>query len=499
MICLETAGKIRRYFFVDKKSIKAITRELNVSRNTVRRVLREDIPATEYVRTRQPRPQLGRFKNQLELLLEEDEKKPEGKRRLGLGLYQALKALGYAGAHDSVHRYAKAWREERKRKVDDVFIPLSFAPGDAYQFDWSHETLHVGGVEQTIKLAHLRLAHSRMFHLAAYPRESQEMVFDAHNRAFAYFGGVPKRGIYDNMKTAVDAVLHGRGRKFNPRFLQLCNHYLVEPVACTPASGWEKGQVENQVAYVRGRLFRPAPAFDHFDALNDWLRAQCMELAQSRRHPEFGDRTVWEVYLDEQAHLSPLPSPFPGYREIDTRVSPTSLVRFDSNRYSVDCRVAGKLVTLRSYAEHVEIWWEEECVGTHQRRFGRDEVAYDPWHYVAALLTKPGALRNGAPFANWDLPPSLAKVRKLLGRHPDADRQFVKILHAVTLEGLDPVETACQQSIADGTTSADAILNLIARNKEPPKPALLSVPDALRLTTPPTSDCSRYNQLLRNR
>jgi transposase len=113
----------------------------------------------------------------------------------------------------------------------------------------------------TVKVAHLRLCHSRRFYIRAYPRETQEMVFDAHARAFALFGGVTARGIYDNMKTAVDAVFAGKARRFNRRFEQMCSHYLVEPVACTPASGWEKGQVENQVGYARDNIFKPRLRF----------------------------------------------------------------------------------------------------------------------------------------------------------------------------------------------------------------------------------------------
>jgi transposase len=141
----------------------------------------------------------------------------------------------------------------------EAFVPLSFAPGEAYQFDWSHEVVLINGVTVAVKVAHVRLCHSRMLFVRAYPRETQEMVFDAHNRAFAFFRGACTRGIYDNMKTAVETVFIGKDRQFNRRFLRMCGHYLVEPTACTPASGWEKGQVENQVGVVRERFFTPRP------------------------------------------------------------------------------------------------------------------------------------------------------------------------------------------------------------------------------------------------
>ena len=446
---METVGRIRRLHFVEGRSIKEIVRRLKVSRNTVRRVLRAEDPKLSYERAVQPRPRLGRYATRLEQLLEGDERLPAGERRRTMRLYEALVAEGYAGKDDSVYRFVKRWRAERARRTAQVFIPLGFAPGEAYQFDWSYETVELDGEPVMAKVAQFRLCHSRHYFVRAYLREAQEQVFDAHNRAFAFFGGVTRRGIYDNLKTCVDAVLRGKDRAFNRRFLQLCNHYLLEPTACTPAAGWEKGQVENQVNEVRQRLFRPRPKFPDIAALNDWLEGQCRELAQRRHHPDLRGRTVWEVYQDERASLRAAPRPFAAYREIETRASNTSLVRFDANRYSVAAEAAGRRVTLRAYAERIEIVYEERIVAEHARSFDRYQTIYNPWHYVPALATKPGALRNGAPFAGWSLPVSLDAVRRKLARHPDGDRQFVAILNAVLAVGLDAVArrsraTACR-------------------------------------------------------
>ena len=140
-----------------------------------------------------------------------------------------------------------------------AYVPMSFAPGEAYQFDWSHETITLAGLPLTVKAAHMKLSHSRMPFVRVYFRETQELVFDAHDKAFRFYGGVCRRGIYDNMKTAVEAIFVGKVRRYNLRFLQMCSHHLIEPVACTPASGWEKGQVENQVGNLRDQMFRPKP------------------------------------------------------------------------------------------------------------------------------------------------------------------------------------------------------------------------------------------------
>lgn len=497
MLCVETIGKIRRYRLVEGKSIKAISRELRLSRNTVRRVLR-DARKASYERHTQPRPRLGAYLERLEELLVAEEAKPRAERRRVVSLVEELRRAGYAGAHDSVHRYVHAWRRERRAQPAQAFVPLVFAAGEAYQFDWSHEQVELGGLPQTVKVAQLRLTHSRMFLVIAYSREAQEMVFDAHARAFEFFGGVPRRGIYDNLKTAVDGILRGKDRRFNRRFLALCAHYLVEPTACTPAAGWEKGQIENQVGNVREWLFRPLPKFENLAELNAWLKAKCIEIAQSRAHPEQRSRTVWEVFQEERGSLLALPVPFEGYREEHCRVSATSLIRFDRNRYSVNARAVGQMVIVHAYAERLEVWLGGERVAVHGRVFGREQTIYDPWHYVPVLMRKPGALRNGAPFADWVLPGPLERVRRELGRHRDGDRQFVAILAAVMTDGLAAVSAACLGALTQKTVSADAVLNLLARAREGQRSLTNATPQWLALERTPRADLARYDALLRH-
>jgi transposase len=497
VICMETIGKIRRYRFVDGKGIKQIARELHLARNTVRRVIRDETPSSAYLRRNQPRPKLGRYLPLLERLLEEDQSRSPGERRCSQRLFEVLRLAGYAGAADSVARYVRGWREAKHSQPKDVFVPLSFAPGEAYQFDWSHEQAEIDGVVQTIKVAHFRLAHSRMPFVVAYPRETQEMLFDAHVRAFAFYGGVAKRGIYDNLKTAVDAILIGRERTFNRRFLQLCSHYLVEPVACTPASGWEKGQVERQVHDLRETLFKPRPKVSSLAELNAWLAARCVEIAHSRQHPEHA-RTVWEVFQDEQIALLALPKPFDGFVETEVRVSSTSLVRFDRNRYSVACRAVGSIVSLRAYADRILVLHRGDVVAAHARHFGRDRTLYDPWHYVPALERKPGALRNGAPFQEWNLPTAMTRVRARLAKQSDGDRQFVELLAAVLDDGIDALEAACACALEQGTVSSDVVLNALLRAKDPPRLPMVTIPQTLVLAIEPRADCARYDQLRRH-
>ncbi len=193
MLCVETIGKIRRRRLVQGESISAIARDLGLSRNTVKRALRSEGERFEYRRSSQPRPKLGPFLETLEAWLEAETKLPAREQRTAQRIYEALCLEGYTGAVDTVRRQMRTF-ERRRVSVAGAFIPQYFAPGEAYQFDFSHEHVELGGIDQVVKLAHLRLCHSRAFFLIAYPRESQEMVFDAHARAFEFFGGVPRRG-----------------------------------------------------------------------------------------------------------------------------------------------------------------------------------------------------------------------------------------------------------------------------------------------------------------
>src|SRR6476659_1722505 len=316
MLTVETIAKIRRAYFAQEKPIKEICRELRVSRKVVRKVIRSDATEFRYERSHQPLPRIGPWRERLESLLEENEGRSARERLTLIRLFEELRAIGYEGSYAAVRRYAIAWRQERTSTTANAFVPLSFAPGEAYQFDWSHEIVVMNGVTTIVKVAHMRLCHSRMFIARAYPRETQEMVFDAHERAFAFFKGACTRGIYDNMKTAVDTIFIGKDRTYNRRFQQMCSHHLVEPVACTPASGWEKGQVENQVGLVRERFFTPRLRVKTYDELNAWLVDKCIAYAKGHAHPERPDRTVWEAFEEERSRLVAYRGRFDGFHSL---------------------------------------------------------------------------------------------------------------------------------------------------------------------------------------
>lgn len=492
---VDTIARVRRAYFVQGKSIKQIERELHVARNTVRKIIRSGETRFSYERETQPLPAIGPWQAELDRLLLINEGKPSRERLTLIRIYEELCGLGYGGSYDAVRRYGRRWSRERSQSASSAYVPLSFSAGEAYQFDWSHEIVILNGTTVTIKVAHMRLCHSRMMFVRAYPRETQEMLFDAHARAFAFFGGVPTRGIYDNMKTAVTTVFTGKDRVFNRRFLVMASHYMIEPTACSPAAGWEKGQVEHQVQTVRGRFFQPRLRFASLEELNGWLEAECRRWAELRQHPEQKDLTVAQALAAERPALQPMLGLFDGFHESEHAVTGTCLISFDRNRYSVMAKAGRRTVQVRAYADRIVVRCDGEVVADHRRFFGRDRTLYDPWHYLPVLATKPGALRNGAPFQNWELPPALARLRRKLGAGDEADRRFVRVLAAVLEDGLEPVEAAAHEALAAGTVSDDVILNILARRREPPRPPSIVTPEDLALRHPPQADCTRYDSL----
>jgi hypothetical protein len=297
------------------------------------------------------------------------------------------------------------------------------------------------------------------------------------------------------MKTAVDTVFVGKERVFNRRFLIMTDHYMVEPTACTPASGWEKGQVEHQVQTLRGRFSQPRLRLASLEELNGWLEGECRRWADLHPHPDHNGVTVAQALEAERPVLQPMLAPFDGFHETEHAVTGTCLISFDRNKYSVMAKAARRTVQVRAYADRIVVRCGGEVVAEHARFFGRGRTVYDPWHYLPVLAKKPGALRNGAPFQDWALPPALTRLRRKLGSGDEADRRFVRVLSMVLTDGVDVVEDAVREALEGGTASDDVILNILARHREPPRPAGITTAEALALAHPPVADCARYDLL----
>ena len=380
-----------------------------------------------------------------------------------------------------------------------TFVPLVFAAGEAFQFDWSEDWAMLGGRQTKLQVAHTKLSHSRAFSVRAYPLQTHEMLFNALTQAFRVLGGVPRRGIFDNMRTAVDRIGAGKIRQVNARFAAMANHYLFEPEFCNPASGWEKGQVEKNVQDARRRLWQPMPSFPDLDALNVWLEAQCIAQWAQIEHGVLPG-TVADVHAAEVASLMPPGRPFDGFVEHTKRVSPTCLVSFERTRYSVPASFANRPVSLRIYPDRIVIAAEGQVLCEHKRIIDRSHhtggrTVYDWRHYLAVIQRKPGALRNGAPFA--EMPDAFRQLQSQLLRRPGGDREMAEILALVLQHDEQVVLCAVELALEAGVATKTHVLNVLHRlidGKAPPA-SPINAPQALRLAQEPLANIGRYDAL----
>jgi len=503
---MDLLSVIRRWSFRDQLPIREICRRTGLSRNTIRKYLRSDEVRPRFNAPGRP-SRLDPFAETLSGWLKSEARKSRKQKRTVKQLHADLVALGYDGSYGRVAAFARDWKLARQLDQQTsgrgTFVPLVFQPGEAFQFDWSEDWAILGGVRTKLQVAHTKLAHSRAFIQRAYPLQTHEMLFDAHVHAFRVLGGVPQRGIYDNMRTAVDRVGRGKDRQVNARFTAMASHYLFEATFCNPASGWEKGQVEKDVQDGRRRLWVPTPSAPDLDALNAQLEERCISLWGQIPHGALPG-SIANIWAQEVPALMQPSRPFDGFIEHTKRVTPTCLVHFERNRYSVPASFANRPVSLRVYPDKIVVAAEGRILCKHERVIERchhvpGRTVYDWRHYLAVLQRKPGALRNGAPFA--DMPEAFRALQAQLLKRPGGDREMVEILALVLQHDEGAVLTAVEMALQGGVATKTHILNLLHRlvDEKPMTTPPISAPQALALQREPLANVERYDGLLQAR
>jgi transposase len=467
MITVEIKEIIRKEYFLKRKSIRQIARELHHSRKTIRKAIHNPgVPV--YNRRKPPTKQtIGPFAEVIRKWLEEDKGRPAKQRHTARRIFDRLRdEYAYMGTDRTVRREVSLL----KAKVPESHVPQTYTPADGATFDFGEAQVIFRGKEKTIQLACMRLDYSSKFFVCAFPTERREALFESHLRGFSYLGGIPFRVRYDNLTTAVYKILTGRNRQEQSVWIAFRSHFLFEAHYCNPGKGQEKGGVENLVGYARRNFLVPLPEVESFDELNEYLHDCCDRDAATRER--FG-KSVEELWNEELEKLQPLPKKLPKACVVLTlKVNRRQMVRLCGNWYSVPPRYVGQTVTVQAFVFQVIISFREKIIAVHERSYGRDDQVLDPQHYLPVLLQKPGAFDRATPVVNWSLPAVFShyhmQLKDRLG-HSGGTKEYIRILMLLKENSMEEVSAAVKKAAGLGVCSIDGVKNLLYQLREPAK------------------------------
>ena len=455
---MEIYGRVRRAVRVEGRSQRAVAREFGLSRETVRKMPQFAVPPGYQRQQPIRRPKLGPWLGVIDAILEDDKQRPAKQRHTAKRIFERLREEhGFTGGYTIVKDYVRSVELHSR----EVFIPLTHAPGEA-QADFGEALVVIAGVEQKAHYLAMDLPHSDDCFVMAFPAETTEAFLEGHVRAFAYFGAVPTRILYDNTKIAVARILGGEERQRTRSFSELQSYYLFADKFGRPAKGNDKGKVEGLVGYARRNFMVPIPRVSSWEELNTRLEAESQKrrLRRLRGHTEaIGDR-----FKRDHAAMLPLPAaPYEACEKIAGRVSSLSLVRYRSNDYSVPTQYGHRQVWVKGYVHQVVIACGSEVIARHERSYEREVVVFDPLHYLALLEQKTRALDQAAPLAGWLLPGCFAQLRRLLEARlkKHGSREYVQVLRLIETFALAEVTQAIEDALLLGTISFDAVRHLL--------------------------------------
>jgi transposase len=491
---MDNWAEIRRRVLVDGQSKRSVCREFDIHWDTLQKILNHPEPPGYRRNAPRPRTKLEPFLPVIHQILEEDRKAPKKQRHTARRIFERLRdEHGYTGGKTIVKQAVAAWKGTRA----EVFIPLTHRPGEA-QVDFGEAEVTLDGQSTKVALFVMTLPYSDAIFVSAFPRECTEAFLEGHVRAFAFLGGVPRRISYDNLKIAVARILGGRGRKLTTEFIKLKSHHLFESQFCRVRRPNEKGHVETLVGYARRNFLVPVPAVQGgLEPLNADLESRCRDDLQRRLRGKPAPKA--DLLAEERAALIPLPAEAFLAARVELRgVDSLSLVRFDTNDYSVPTAYAHHRVTVLGRIDTVAIVAGDRIVATHRRCWGREQVTYDPVHYLALLERKPGALDFAAPLEGWELPVCFGILRRRLEAEfgGPGTRQFIRVLRLLERASLRELTSAVEQALALGAADADAVRLILEHRRE--RPAGLFCLDGrphLKLVSVPGPDLTGYRSL----
>jgi transposase len=506
MITEEKRERIRRAYYLEKKSLRRIAREEDCSRETVKKALANQPTKPSSSPSAKSAPVFQPYQRRVETLLAQNASLPRKQRYTAHRIFEIIRSEGYQGCESRIRQVVGKWR--RAHSTPEVFLPLEFEPGQDAQCDWGEAMATLAGRQQTVQVFVMRLCYSRKAFVMAFPSQNQESFFSGHVQAFSHFGGVPARISYDNLATAVKFVQQkaGGGRRQTSAFVALRSHYLFESHFCTPRQAHEKGGVEHEVGLSRRNFLVPIPQAASFEELNRHLLQECLKDDQRRVSRQ--SSTIGQMWECERPFLEPLPAfEYDCCQITNVRLTPYSQATFETNRYSVPVNRATSTVMVKAYPFHLEILDRGTLLARHPRCYGREQDIFEPLHYLPLLEQRPGAFDYAKPLKQWrrNWPASYHRMlHQLRECWPEGRgvQEFIRILQLHQDHPAALVEQAIEQALSYGCIHLDGVLHclhhLSSPQRDPTSFDLSSRPDLDALGKQPI-DLLRYEQLLKQR
>ena len=470
-------------------SERAAARHFGISRESVKKMLSFSVPPGYRRSAPVRRPKLDGFTEIIEQWLRDDLVQRAKQRHTAKRVFERLRdEHGFTGGYTIVKDYIR----EHRRRGREMFVPLHHPPGHA-QADFGEAAVVIGGVEQTAHFFAFDLPHSDASFVRAYPAATAEAWVDGHVHAFAFFGGVPQSVLYDNDRCLVARILPDGTRKRATLFSGFLSHYLIRDRYGRPGKGNDKGAVEGLVGWARRTFMVPLPRFATWEDFNVWLEAQCRKRQAEilRGHAE----TIGARLARDLEAMADLPAaPFDACDQATGRVSSQALVRYKTNDYSVPVAYGHRDVWVRGYVDEVVIGCGGEIVARHPRCYDREDMIFDPVHYLPLIEKKIDALDQAAPLAEWDLPAEFQTLRRLMEARMirAGRREYVQVLRLLETFDLDDLHAAVKAALRMGAVGFDAVKHLVLCRveKRPPKLDLDVYPYLPRATVARTSAAS---------
>ena len=485
--------ELRRKIRNQDVSLRQLERETGISRQTLRKI-RDNSQPPGYQRIKPvDKPKISPYLGRIKAIIEADKKVHRKQRHTAKKILEILQSDGFDGGYTIVKDAVR----QIKKTSKEVFMPLSQRPGEA-QVDFGHALANFNGTLKKVVFFVMSMVHSDSMFVMAFPRECTESFLEAHVRAFDFLGCVPMRISYDNTRVAITKILTNHKRKYTAEFKRLISHYLFEPHFCNVRRPNEKGIVEGSVKYSRLNFMVPVPQVKDYDELNRLLR-DCCQSDLDRILRGKCSLTKKQLLAEDCIAAIALPDDKFDYRKsTSTFASSESLIRYDTNDYSVPVSSAHHQTMIKASVSFIEVYQQDKLIATHRRCWDRECQIFEPLHYLELLERKPGALDHARPLEDWQLPVCFNTYRRLLETHRDnGTKEYIQILLLLKKYSITQIAKAIGKALNYRIYCYAAILQFLLTTEDYVFTTFsLAGRDHLRSVTVNKTDVAAYGSLI---